>query len=91
MIHESVYEIRRSVVNSLTVENGKVVVVDESRYPLLEQPAPVLCADRVEYCLRDALSSGLVNRAEVADFLAHLVVVGGRMVVDDVGAARWMG
>lgn len=66
-------------------------VVDESLYPLLEQPAPALCADRVDYCLRDALSAGLINRAEVADFLAHLVVVEGRMVVDDVGVARWMG
>lgn len=29
-------------------------VMDEDRYPLLEQPAPSLCADRVDYALREA-------------------------------------
>ncbi len=31
------------------------VIFDEHKYPLLEQPAPNLCADRVDYALREFL------------------------------------
>lgn len=64
--------------------------LDEKRYPLLEQPAPALCADRLDYFLRDSLGLGLATAAEVAKALEHLVVHQGRVVVDDLDAARWM-
>ena len=35
--------------------------LDEEAYPLLEQPAPALCADRLDYFLRDALDLGLAR------------------------------
>jgi HD superfamily phosphohydrolase len=60
----------------------------EGSYPLLEQPAPALCADRLDYFLRDSLDLGLMNAADVARILEHLVVYDGRIVTDDVTAAR---
>lgn len=60
----------------------------EENYPLLEQPAPALCADRLDYFLRDSLDLGLMNPADVARILDHLVVYDGRIVTDDVTAAR---
>jgi HD superfamily phosphohydrolase len=64
--------------------------LDEKSYGLLEQPAPALCTDRLDYFLRDSLGLGLASTAEVARGLEHLVVHQGRIVVDDLDAARWM-
>ena len=62
-----------------------------SAFPLLEQPAPRLCADRLDYFLRDALDLRLATPAGVQATLAHLVVHEGRMMVDDLATARWLG
>jgi HD superfamily phosphohydrolase len=62
----------------------------EDDYPLLEQPSPALCADRLDYFLRDSRDLGLATTAEVQFALDHLVVHMGRIVVDDVGAAHWL-
>jgi HD superfamily phosphohydrolase len=64
--------------------------LEEEKYPLLEQAAPALCADRLDYFLRDSLGLGLASADEVANALKHLVVSQGRIVVDDLEAARWM-
>lgn len=61
----------------------------EEDFPLLEQPAPRLCADRVDYFLRDAQDLGLATADEVAWALSHLVVGEGRMAVDSIAAATW--
>ena len=43
---------------------------DDSIYPLLEQPLPGLCADRLDYFFRDSLACGITDRpGEVARFL----------------------
>lgn len=64
--------------------------LEEERFPLLEQPAPRLCADRVDYFLRDSLSLGLATAAEVTAALQHLIVYESRIVVDDLETARWL-
>lgn len=64
--------------------------LDESRYPLLEQPAPALCADRLDYFLRDSRDLGLATAGQVAEALSHLTVFQNRIVVDDPSAARWL-
>jgi uncharacterized protein len=65
--------------------------LQEADFPLLEQPAPRLCADRLDYFLRDAQGLGLANQAEVALALAHLVVADGRIATDSLEVARWLG
>jgi HD superfamily phosphohydrolase len=62
----------------------------EDEFPLLEQPSPALCADRLDYFLRDSLDLSLVRPDEIQPALAHLVVQNGRIVLDDLEAARWM-
>jgi hypothetical protein len=66
-------------------------VTEAENYPLLEQPLPALCADRLDYFLRDGVSLGLISPGEVTALLAHLTVHGERIVVDDFDAARWLG
>ena len=63
----------------------------EEAYPLLEQPAPALCADRLDYFLRDSLDLGLSSPERIQAVLDHLVVQAGRIGVDDLAVARWLG
>jgi HD superfamily phosphohydrolase len=65
--------------------------LDESRFPILEQPAPALCADRLDYFLHDSVDLGLATVGEASHALAHLVVHDGRIAVDDLDVARWLG
>jgi len=64
--------------------------LDETNFSLLEQPSPRLCADRLDYFLRDSLDLGLSSPADVQRALDHLVVHDGRIVTDDVQTARWL-
>lgn len=63
-------------------------LLHEAAFSLLEQPAPALCADRLDYFLRDGRDLGILTDNELTMILRHLVAVNGRIVVDDVAAAR---
>src|SRR5262245_46681788 len=61
---------------------------DDSIYPLLERPLPWLCADRLDYFLRDGLACGVVQHETAARFLEHVIVIDRTLVFDDVRIAR---
>ena len=65
--------------------------MDEEKFTLLEQELPHLCADRLDYFLRDARDLGLANDHEMIDALFHLHNYEGRIVTDDLDSARWLG
>lgn len=65
--------------------------LDEKAFPLLEQPSPRLCADRLDYFLRDALALGLATAVQIQFVLDSLVVAHGRIAVNNLDAARWLG
>ncbi len=64
--------------------------LEEDSFPLLEQPAPALCADRLDYFLRDSHDLGLATLEQCRNAVEHLTVYKGRIVVDDLAVARWM-
>lgn len=64
--------------------------MDEEQFSLLEQPSPALCADRVDYFLRDLEFLKLAKIGEIRAALESLVEVDGRIVVDGAEAARWL-
>jgi len=64
--------------------------VDETAFSLLEQPAPALCADRLDYFLRDGQGMGLASAAEIAGLLDALTVVDGRIAVTSQAAGHWL-
>jgi len=66
-------------------------LLHEEDYPLLEQPLPALCADRLDYFLRDSCELGLSTPGQVHSALDHLMVRQGRIGVDDIETARWIG
>ncbi|KAH8684579.1 hypothetical protein BGZ60DRAFT_397871 [Tricladium varicosporioides] len=49
-------------------------VLDEELFPLVEQPAPHLCADRLDYSLRDAVGFGKLSVDEVQEIFKSLKV-----------------
>jgi HD superfamily phosphohydrolase len=61
---------------------------DDASYPLLERPLPELCADRVDYFLRDALTCHEMTDEVVARIRGHLTVVDRAIVLDDLTVAR---
>lgn len=65
-------------------------VMNEEQYSLLEQPSPALCADRLDYFLRDLEFLRLANDGEICAAIDSLEVVEGRITVNDSSAARWL-
>lgn len=49
-------------------------VGNESIFPLLEQPSPALCADRLDYALRDALAYSYLSKSQVESIVSSLAV-----------------
>jgi HD superfamily phosphohydrolase len=66
------------------------VFLDEAVFPRLEQPAPRLCADRLDYFFRDCVGLRLASPADVRAALSHLTVREQRFVADELQAARWL-
>jgi len=62
----------------------------EDDFALLEQPAPRLCADRLDYFLRDSRDLGLSRLDQIRHALDHLIVHEARIGLDDVQVARWL-
>jgi hypothetical protein len=61
---------------------------DDSIYPLLEQPIPCLCADRLDYFLRDGMTCGVVGREFVQRILSQVTVIDSRIALTQVETAR---
>jgi len=61
---------------------------DDSIYPILEQPIPLLCADRLDYFLRDGRTCGVVTGDFVQRILRCTKVVDSTIVLTDVDVAR---
>ncbi len=61
---------------------------DDAIYPLLERPLPLLCADRLDYFLRDGLACHVITPREVDRILHHLTVIESTIVFDNLAVAR---
>lgn len=61
---------------------------DDSAYALLERPLPWLCADRVDYFLRDGLAFGVLTSEMATRIVEDLAVVDRTIVFTDVEVAR---
>lgn len=60
-----------------------------TQWKLLEQPAPELCADRIDYTLRDMYEYGHISLRSAHNFLDHLIVVNGGIYLDSISEAEW--
>lgn len=65
------------------------ILFDITRWSLLEQPAPELCADRVDYTLRDMFHYGEASFEEIQLFLEDVFVYQGKLCVKTIDSAEW--
>ncbi|MGY5386168.1 HD domain-containing protein [Bacillus spizizenii] len=92
--HENIFQqvIVHSEIPGILKKHGydaEELLSDDTRWTLLEQPAPELCADRTDYTLRDMYRYGHISLSEAQTFLDHLIVRNGRMFPDGIEAAEW--
>lgn len=65
-------------------------ILTNAHYTILERELPDLCADRVDYTLRDLYHAKLIGKADIENFLLELSIQGGYMVVKSDKAGNWI-
>lgn len=67
----------------------KNILIDHSKWKLLEQPAPELCADRIDYTLRDMFQYENITIEEINSFLNNLIIREGKIYIKNIATAEW--
>lgn len=66
------------------------LIGDLERHKLLDTPLPDLCADRLDYFLRDSVCYNEITPAAARDILGHIGLLDNTMVVDDPAVAKFI-
>jgi len=59
-------------------------------FNILEQPLPALCADRLDYTLRDGIHGGVISRQRAREFLTSIVLKDGKIAVNAETEVAWI-
>lgn len=90
--HEDFMEeiVKDSEIPEILEKNGLDLdyILEEENFPLLEQDIPDICADRIDYFLRDAVKKGVISEEEVDEFLRSLEIRNGKFVLNDSETAE---
>ena len=76
-----------SILTNSHLQIGDFFELDQ--YTILEYPLPALCADRIDYTLRDLFKWEHITKTEIDWFLDGLLVLDGKIVVKHLDYARW--
>lgn len=92
--HEKIYDeiIEKSDIPKILLNDGydyKDILFNEKKWTILENDLPKLCADRVDYTLRDMYHYGYISKEEVKRFLDNLTVINGELVISSIEIAEW--
>lgn len=92
--HEKIYNeiIESSTIPKILATNGydyKDILLNESKWTILEKRAPKLCADRIDYTLRDMYHYRFIEKDEIEVFLKNLSVIEGEVVINSVEISQW--
>ncbi|HDR7644495.1 HD domain-containing protein [Bacillus mycoides] len=92
--HEEIFSavVKKSEIPAILSKHGynyEDILLDDSKWTLLERSAPELCADRVDYTLRDMYTYGYISLEEAQEFLDDLIAVNGKMVLQNIEIAEW--
>lgn len=89
---DSIFEgfVRRSEIPGILSRNGidPEFILDDGNFPLKERALPDLCADRIDYVLRDAFFVSILKKEDADYFLSHLNVDDGLWSFSDCESAR---
>lgn len=92
--HEVIYDeiIYKSAIPKIMEEEGydfKKILFNEKQWTILEQSATKLCADRIDYTLRDLFHYGHITKDEIEHFLKHIEVFDGEVVITAMDVGEW--
>lgn len=92
--HEKIYDqiITNSEIPYILSKYGydyRSLLLDNSKWSLLEQPAPELCVDRIDYTLRDMYHYENITIEEIEIFLHNLIIIEGKIYLKDINTAEW--
>lgn len=91
--HEKVFAevIYSSQIPDVLLQYGfNVSEIIHGTFNILEQPMPLLCADRLDYTLRDGIHSGIISRQRAKQFLNSVVLSNGKIAVNQDLEATWI-
>lgn len=60
------------------------------QFTILEQPLPLLCADRLDYTLRDGSYAGILSRQRAKEFLTSVAIKDGKIAVKTKAEVLWI-
>lgn len=87
-IHEEF--VKNSEIPEILEKLGFVVdyILDETNFPLKENPLPDLCADRLDYSLRNTITYKAGTKNQVSYFLNFLTTIKNRWVFKNYQSAK---
>lgn len=91
--HEKVFAevIYSSQIPDVLLKYGfNVSEIIHGTFSILEQPMPLLCADRLDYTLRDGIHGGIISRQRAKQFLNSVVLSNGKIAVNQDLEATWI-
>ena len=91
--HEQMFEavlMNSEIPAILEKHSYHIDMILNGNFPILEQPLPQLCADRLDYTLRDALHAKLITQLEAKSFIAMIVLHDHQIFVKNEGSAEWI-
>jgi len=68
--------------------NASQIIYGE--FNILEQPLPALCADRLDYTLRDSFYAGLISRQRILTFLNAVTLNDGKIAINAEEEVLWV-
>ncbi|MEH7475252.1 hypothetical protein CN395_26795 [Priestia megaterium] len=91
--HDQIFEktIQSSEIPSVLQKHGFNLfsILPIEKWSLLEQPLPLLCADRIDYTLRDLSSYNMISLVDACKFVDELKVIDSKICLKTVKAAEW--
>ncbi|KIO74512.1 hypothetical protein TH53_25995 [Pedobacter lusitanus] len=91
--HEGIYQsiLSRSEIPDILKRHGYTLTdLLGKDFQILEQPLPNLCADRIDYAIRDLFYAGFISMDDVQHFIATLIIHNGRIMMTSVEKALWI-
>lgn len=84
--------IEQSVIPILLKQHGfdyEKILFDDTKWQLLEQKAPMLCCDRIDYTVREVYRYFSVPLQEIQQFLNSIKIIENKIVLDSIEWANW--
>lgn len=92
--HEMILKdvINKSDIPKILESNGynyEDILLNHEKWSILEKSVPKLCADRIDYTLRDMYNTGIITIEDVKKFLSNIKVINNEIVITSLETGEW--